>query len=119
MLRKIFGPKKEELTRKRGKLQTKELKDLYSSPNVFVVKSRIMRWTEHVVRMGEWKGVCRVLVGKPEGNRTLGRPTPRRKDNIKMDLHKMGCGGMAWMELAQDKDSWRTLENAVMYLRVL
>ena len=61
--------------------------------------------------MRQWRGIYRVLVGKPEGNRTLGRPTPRRKDNIKMDLHKIGCGGMAWMELA--------LENVVMNLRVL
>jgi len=58
-------------------------------------------------------------VGKTEGNRTHGRPAPRRKDNIKMDLHKMGRGGMAWMELARDKDSWRTLVNEVMNLRVL
>jgi hypothetical protein len=69
--------------------------------------------------MEERRGIYRVLVGKPEGNRTHGRPTPRRKDNIKMDLHKMGLVGMAWMELAQNRDSWRALENAVMNLRVL
>jgi hypothetical protein len=82
-----------------------------------VIKSRIMRWAGHVTRMGEGRGVYRVLVGKPEGKRPLGRPRCRR-ENIKMDLKKVGCGGMNWIGLAQDIDRWRAIVNAVMSLRV-
>jgi len=74
-----------------------------------MIKSRRMRWVGHVVRMGEGRGVYRVLVGKPEGKRQLGRPRHRWKDNIKMDLQEVGCGGMDWIELAQDGDSWQAL----------
>jgi hypothetical protein len=70
------------------------------------------------VRSGEGRGVYRVLVGKPEGNRPLGRPRRRWKDNIKANLQEVGCGGMDWIELVQDRESWRTLVNAVMKLRV-
>ena len=66
-----------------------------------------MRWAEHVASMGERRGVFRVLVGKPEGKRPLGRPRRRWKDNIKMDLQEVGCEGMDWIELAQDRDRWR------------
>ena len=76
-----------------------------------------MRWTGHVVRMGEWRGVFRVLVGKPEGKRPVGRPRRRWEDNIKMDLQEVGYGGMDWIELAQETDRWRALVNAVMNLR--
>ena len=72
----------------------------------------------HVARMGERRGVYRVLVGKPEGERQLGRPRRRWEDNIKMDLQEVGCGGMDWIELAQDRHRWRELVNAVMNLRV-
>jgi hypothetical protein len=68
--------------------------------------------------MGERRGIYRVLVGKPEGKRQLGRPRRRWEDNIKMDLQKVGCGGMDWIELAQDRDGWRAFVNAVMTLRV-
>ena len=77
-----------------------------------------MRWVGHVARMGETRGVYRVLVGKPEGKRPLGRPRCRWEDNIKMDLQEVGCGGMEWIELAEDRDRWRALVNAVMNRRV-
>jgi len=77
-----------------------------------------MRWEGHVSHVGEGRGVYRVLVGKSEGKRPLGRPRRRWEDNIKMDLQEVGCGGMDWIELAQDKDRWRALVNAKMNLRV-
>ena len=88
-------------------------------PNIVrVVKSRRMRWAGHVTRMGEGRGVHRVLVGKPEGKRPLGRPRRRWDDNIKMDLREVGGGCEDWMELAQDRDRWRALVGTVMNLRV-
>ena len=72
----------------------------------------------HVARMGERRGVCRVLMWKPEGKRPLGRPRRRWEDNIKMDLQEVGCGDMYWIELAQNRDRWRVLVTAVMNLRV-
>ena len=77
-----------------------------------------MRWAGRVVRMDEWRCVYRVLVGKPEGKRPLGRPRRRWEDNNKIDLQGVGCGGMDWMELAQDRDRWWVLVNAVMNLQV-
>ena len=77
-----------------------------------------MRWAGHVARMGEERGVYRVLVGKPERKRPLGRPRRRWVDNIRMDLQKVGCGYMDWIGLAQDRDRWRRLVSAVMNLRV-
>jgi len=79
-----------------------------------VNKSRRMRWAGHVVRMGKTRGVYRVLVGKPEGKRPLGRPRRRWEDNIETDLQEVGCGGMAWIEVAQDMDRWGAVVNAVM-----
>jgi len=101
VLRSIFGPKRDEVKGELRKLHNEELSDLYSLPNIVrVVKSRRMRWTVHVARMGEREGVYRVLVGKPEGKRPLGRSWRRREDNIKMDLKEVGCGDMDWIELA-------------------
>ena len=92
---------------------------LYCSPNIVrVIKSRRMRWTGHVARMGEERRVYRVLVGKPEGKGPLGRPRRRWVDNIRMDLQEVGCGYMDWIGLAQDRDGWRTLVSAVMNFRV-
>jgi len=118
--RRISGPKRDEVTGKWRKLHTEELNDLYSSPSTFrVIKSRRMRLAGHVARMRESRGVYSVLVRKPEEKRPLGRPRHRWKDNIKICLQGMGCGGMDWIELAQNRDSWRALVNAVMNLLVL
>jgi len=87
VLRRIFGSRRDEVTGERRRLHKKELNDLYSSPNIVrVIKLRSMRWAGHVARAGEERGVYRVLVGKPEGKRALGRPRRRWVDNIKMDL---------------------------------
>jgi hypothetical protein len=99
------------------KLRNEELHDLCSSPNI-VIKSRIMRLAEHVARMWEERGVYSVSVGKPEGKRPLARPRRRREDNIRMDLQEVGYGGLDWIGLAQDKDRWRVIMNAVINLRV-
>jgi hypothetical protein len=77
-----------------------------------------MRWAGHVARVGEKRGVYRVLVGKPEGKRPLGRPRCRFEDNNKMDLQELGYGGMDWIDLALNTDRWRAVVNAVMNLRV-
>ena len=114
----FFGPKRDEVTGEWRKLHNEELRDLYSLPNIVrVVKSRRMRWVGHVTHMEEGRGVHKVLMGKPEGKRPLGRPRPRWEDNIKMDLQEVGGGG-DWMELAQDRDRWWALVNTVMNLRV-
>jgi len=119
VLRRIFGPRRGEVTEEWWRLHNEELNDLYSSPNIVrVIKSRRMRWARHVARMGEERVVYRVLVGKPEGRRPLGRPRLRWVDNIRMDIQEMGSGCMDWIGLAQDRDRWRTLVSAVMNLRV-
>jgi hypothetical protein len=101
VLRRIFGPKRGEVTGEWSKLHNEELDDLYSSPNIVrVIKSRRMRWVGHVAHMAEGRGMYRVLVGKPEGRRPLGRPRHRWEDSIKMNLQEVGCGGMDWIELA-------------------
>jgi len=119
VLRRIFGPRRDEVTGECRRLHNEELNDEYSSPNnVRVIKSRRMRWAGHVACMGEESGVYRVLVGKLEGRRPLGRPWHRWVDNIGMDLQEVGCGYMDWIGLAQDRDRWLTLVSAVMNLRV-
>ena len=119
VLRRIFGPRREEVTGEWRRLHNEELNDLYYSPNIVrVIKSRRMRWAGHVARMGEERVVYRVLVGKAGGKRPLGRPRRRCVDNIRMDLQEVGCEYMDWVGLAQDRDRWRTLVSAVMNLRV-
>ena len=119
VLRRIFGPRKDEVTGEWRKLHNEELNDLYCSPNIVrVIKSSRLRLAGHVVRMGEERGVYRVLVGKPEGRRPLGRSRRRWVDIIRMDLQEVGCGYMDWIGLGQDTDRWRTLVSAVMNFRV-
>ena len=116
---RIFEPKRDEVTREWRKLYNEKLNDLYSSPNIFrVIKSRIMRLAGHIARTGERRDVYRVLVGKPEGKRPLGRLRRRWEDNIKVDLLGVGCGGTDWIDVAQDKDSWLALKNRVLNTRV-
>jgi hypothetical protein len=117
MLR-IFGPKRKE-DGSWKKLHNDELHSLYSSPNIVrVIKSRRMRWAGHVARMGEERGVYRVLVGRPEGKRPLGRPRCRWEDNIKIDLREIRIDGANWIQLAQDTVQWWACLNTVMNLRV-
>jgi hypothetical protein len=119
VLRKVFGPKRDEVTGEWRKLHNEELNDLYSLPSIVrVVKSSRMRWAGHVARMGKNIGVHRVLVGKPKEKRPLGRPRRRWEDNIKMDLQEIGWGRGEWMELAQDRDRWRALVGTVRDFRV-
>ena len=93
VFRRIFGPRRDEVTGEWRRLHNEELNDLCSSPNIFrLIKSRRVRWAGHVAHMGERRGVHRVLVGKPEGKRPLRRPRHRWEDNIKMDLQEVGCG---------------------------
>jgi hypothetical protein len=118
MLRRILGPKRDEVTGGWRKLHNEEL-HLYSSPSIIrVIKARRMRWVGHVVRMGEVRGAYNILVGKPEGRRPLGRPRHRWKDKITMDLREIGFGDVDWIHLARDRDRWRALVNMVMSFRV-
>ena len=99
------APKRDEVTGEWRKLHSEELNDLCSSPNIVrVIKSRRMRWAEHIARVEERTGVYRALVGKSEGRRTLGWPRRRWEHNIKLDLQEVGCGGIDWIDLAQDRD---------------
>jgi hypothetical protein len=119
VLRRIFGPRRDEVTGEWRKMHNKELRDLYSLPSIIrIIRSRRMRWAVQVSRMGEKRYAYRLLVGKPEEKRPLGRPRHRWVDNIKMDLLEIGWGGVDWIGLVQDKDKWRALANAVTNLRV-
>ena len=105
VLRRIFGPKREEVTREWRKLHNEEPNDLYFSPSIFrVIKSKGIWWAGHVARIGDSRSVYRVSVGKPEGKRPLGKHRRRWKDNIKMDLQKVGCEDMDWIDMVQDRD---------------
>ena len=117
VLRRIFCPKRDELTGEWGKLHNEKLNERYCSPNIVRVIKLRMIWVGRVALRGERRGVYRVLVAKPEGKRLLWRLRRRWEDNIEMDLQEVGCGGMNWIELAQDRDRWRTTVNAVMNLR--
>jgi hypothetical protein len=120
VLRRIFGPKRDEVMGEWRKLHNEELRGLYSSPSIIIIiKSRMMRWAGHVARMGEKRNAYRLLVGKLEGKRPLGRPRRRWVDNIRMDLGEVGWGDVDWTDLAQDRDRWRAIVNAVMNPRLL
>jgi hypothetical protein len=119
VLRRIFGPKWDGVTGGRRKLHIEELHNLYSLPSIIrIIKLRRMRWVGHVARMGEKRNMYRLLVGKPEGKRPLGRPRYSWIDNIKMDLLEIGLNVVDWIGLAQDRYRWRALVNSIMNLRV-
>jgi hypothetical protein len=115
VLRRIFGPQRDEVTGEWRKLHN----DLYSSQSIIrIMKSRSMRWAGNVARMGDKRNAYRLLVGKPEGRRPLGRPIRKWLDNIMMDLVEVGWGGVDWIGMAQDRDMWRAPVNSVLNLRV-
>jgi hypothetical protein len=119
VLRIIFGPKKDGVMEGWRKLHDEELHNLHSPPDIIrIIKSKSMRWAGHVTRMGEKRHMYRLLVGKPEGERPLGRPRCRWIDTIKMDLLEIGWSVVDWTGLVQDRYRWRALVNAVMNLRV-
>jgi hypothetical protein len=119
VLRRIFGPKRDEVTGDWRRLHNEELNGLYSSTNIIrMIKSRRMKWAGHVARIREGRIAYRILVGRPEERRPLGRPRRRWEDNIKVDLQEVGWDGVDWIDMAPDRDRWRVLVNAVMKLRV-
>jgi hypothetical protein len=114
VLRRIFGPKRDEVTGEWRKMHNEELHDLYSWPSIIrVIKARRMRWAWHVARMGGKRLAYWLLVGKPEGGRPLGRQRRRWLDNIRMDLVEVGWGDVDWIGVAQDRGRWRALVNLV------
>jgi hypothetical protein len=124
VLTRIFGPKRDEVTGERTKLHNEETHELYSSPSIIrIMKSRRTRWAGHVAQMGEKRNAYRLLVGKPEGRRSLERPRRRWVDNtwiirIRMDLVEVRWSDVDWIGLAQDRDSWRALVKSVLNFRV-
>jgi hypothetical protein len=119
VLRRIFGPKRDEVTGEWRKLHDDELGVLYSSPSIItIIKSRRMRWAGYVARMGEKRNAYRLLVGKPEGKSPLGRPRRRWVDNAKMNLGEVGWGDMDCNDLAQDRNGWRVHVDSVLNLWV-
>jgi hypothetical protein len=121
VIRRIFGPKKDEVTEWR-KLHNEELHILYSSRNVIrQIESRRLKWARRVARTGEKRNVYKVLMRKSEVKRPLERPRRRWEDGIRIDVKEIGWGwgGMEWIQLAQERDRWRALVNTVINLRVL
>jgi hypothetical protein len=119
VLRRIFIPKRDVVTGEWRKLHDEQLHDLYSLSSIIrIMRSRRMRWARYVARMGDEKNAYRLLVGKPEGKRPLGRPRRRWLDNIRMDLVEVGWGHVDWIGLAEDRDRWRALVNSVLNFRV-
>jgi hypothetical protein len=119
VLRKIFGPKRDEVTLEWRKLLNEELHHSYSSPRIIrIIKSRTMRWAGHVARLGEKRNAYRLLEGNTEGRRPLGRPRRRWVDNIRMERREVGLGDVDWIGLAQDRNRWRALANSVLNLLV-
>ena len=105
VFRRIFGPKRDEVTGEWRKQHNKKLNDLYSTPRIIrVIKSRRIRWAGHIARMRERRVTYWFLVGKPERKRPHGRPRRKWEDNTKMDLQKVGWRGMDWIDLAQKWD---------------
>jgi hypothetical protein len=120
VLRRISGPKRDEVTGEWRKLHIEELHNVYSSSDIIRhIKSRRMRWAGHVARMGEERKVYQVLVGNPEGKRPPGRPRHSWEDWIRMDLRETGLEGVNWIQLAQDRDRWQAVVSVAMNLWVL
>jgi hypothetical protein len=119
VLRRIFGLKRDEVTGGWKKLHEEELHNLYSSPSIIkMIILRRMRWAGHVTRIWQLTNACRILVGKSERKRPLGRPRCRWVDNVKMDLREIGWGDVDWIDMAQHRDQWRVLVNTVVNLQV-
>jgi hypothetical protein len=118
-LKRIFGPKRDGVMEDWRKLRNEELHNLYCSPSIIRMnKSRRMKWAGHVTRMMEKRNTYRVLMGKPEGKRPLGRYRRRWEDNVKMNLGEIGWSDMEWIDLAKDRNQWRALVNTIMNFRV-
>jgi hypothetical protein len=112
-------PKRDDVMGGCRKLHNKVLRDLCSLPSkIRMIKLRRMRWAGNIARIGKKRTAYRLLVGKPKGKRPLGRQRPRRVDNIKMDFVEIGCSGLDWIGLAQDREKWTALENVIMDLRL-
>jgi hypothetical protein len=119
VLRRIFGPKRDEVTEDWRKLHNEELHNLYSLPNIIrTIKSRRMRWEGHVTQMRTKSNAFGILVGKPEKKKSLGRPRRRWVDNVKIDLREIGWDGMDWIDLARNREQLRDLVNTVMNVLV-
>jgi hypothetical protein len=119
VLRRIFGPKREEVVGEWRRLHNEELHNLYTSPYVIrVINSRRIIWAEHVARMGEMRNEYNILVEKTEGKRPLGRPRRKWENDIRMGLREIVWEGVDWKHLAQERVQWRAVVNMIMNLQV-